>query len=106
MNAQLPEPFLAYHAAKRPLENELNDEFLGWVRLWTVAELETMNREYEVPKYLPGFLGIGSNGGGELIAFNTQFQIVVVPVIGMSPNDAVMIADSWRDFESMIHAAS
>ena len=55
---------------------------------------------YEIQKYLPTTIGIGSNGGGEMIAFDhgapRPFTVVLVPFIGMDVG--IEIGISFTDF--------
>src|SRR4029453_3043958 len=44
----------------------------GWIAFWPAENIITWNADYEVDKWLPGFFGFGSNGGGELFAFDVR----------------------------------
>jgi hypothetical protein len=68
--------------------------------LWPFDELEEINKGYETQKCVPGFWGFGSNGAGELFAFDQAGQIFMIPFIPMDAKSAVKIADSWMDFQS------
>lgn len=70
----------------------------GWFQLWSPAEVEQLNRDYQVSESAPGFFGFGSSGGGELLAFDSAGGIVMLPMVGMSPHDARPVADSWSEF--------
>ena len=63
------------------------------------------NKGLEIDKYLPDFFGFGSNGGGELFAFEINqgkpWKIVMIPFIPMEANEAITIA---QDFEEFIRA--
>ena len=48
----------------------------GWFQLWPPAEIERWNREYQVAEFAPEFLGFGSSGGGELLAFDAGGRVV------------------------------
>jgi hypothetical protein len=76
--------------------------FIGkqYLILWRTAELIDFNRDYEVAKYAPGLVLFGSNGGGEAFAFDTgeKMKIRMVPFIGMSLQDAKLIADTFDGF--------
>ena len=76
-----PEEYLQYHKRQRPLEGELNIE-PGWFSLWPLDQVEKLNRQYEVTQSLPTYIGFGSNGGGELFAFEEKHQVVMVPFVG------------------------
>ena len=74
----------------------------GWFQLWAIDEIDGLNFEYHVSEYAPGYLGFGSSGGGEMLAFDYEGRISMIPFIGMSPDEAIVIADSWKDFENTI----
>jgi hypothetical protein len=74
--------------------------FIGvdYLILWRASELQPFNRDYAVPTYAAGLVGFGSNGGGEMFAFDGRFQpppVVIVPFIGMSHDDAAVVADTF-----------
>ncbi|MEM6434654.1 MAG: SMI1/KNR4 family protein [Cyanobacteria bacterium P01_D01_bin.115] len=80
-------------------EGAVGDE--NYIRLWKVEEIPDLNREYQVDTYAPGFLIIGSDGGGEAIAFDFRCGNVVVcmlPFVGMSPKARAYIGRSFGDF--------
>lgn len=93
----LPVPYVGYFASDAPKEGALAVE-PGWFQLWQLAEVEQLNRDYHVPEFAPGFLGFGSSGGGELLAFDADGRVVMIPFIGMSPDEARPVADSWSEF--------
>lgn len=74
--------------------------FVGdhYLVLWRAAELHPFNRDAEVSEYADGLVGFGSDGGGEMFAFDTRFQpppVVIVSFIGMSHEEAVVVADDF-----------
>lgn len=94
---KLPPQFADYFAGEGPKEGSLTVE-PGWFQLWSPAEVDQMNRDYRVPEFAPGFLGFGSSGGGELLAFDAAGRVVMIPFIPMSPENALPVASSWSDF--------
>ena len=88
------------------MEGDLGKGFPGWFQLWPLAEFEERNRGYEVLQNVPGFTGIGSNGGGEMLALSPSGQVVAIPFIGMEAKVATIVAESWEAFESRIKSAS
>jgi hypothetical protein len=78
----------------------------GWIAFWPAEDVITWNAEYEVDKFLPGFFGFGSNGGGELFAFDLRrgdpYPIVMVPFIPIDPRQAVQIANSFDELREFI----
>ncbi|SRR6266498_3595793 len=102
----LPDSLVEYHREGRPLEADLGEGFPGWLQLWPLSEIEERNRGYDVDQQAPGYTGIGSNGGGEMIALSPSGQVVLVPFIDMEPKVAIVVADSWDAFESRIKLRS
>ena len=96
-----PPEFIDYLRSGAPRFADL-PSFPVYVEFWEESDLETFNREYEVEKYAPGFIGFGSDGGGEMFAFDGAGRVVALPFIGMDPKDATPICDSWSEFASRI----
>jgi len=69
----------------------------GYLALWLLGEIEANNKAYRVPLYAPGFLGFGTDGGGELLAFDASGAVFKLPLVGMEPKCAQRIADSWNE---------
>jgi hypothetical protein len=93
----LPPEYVSYFAGDGRKEGGLTVE-PGWFQLWPPDEVEHWNRDYHVSEFAPGFLGFGSSGGGEMLAFDTDGRVVMIPMVGMSPDDAKPVADSWSEF--------
>src|SRR6516164_8627856 len=75
---KLPEEYAQYYAGDGPKEGGLSVQPL-WFQLWAPSEVEQLNRDYHVQEFAPGFLGFGSNGGGELLAFDAAGRVFTVP---------------------------
>ena len=98
--AGLPAAYLARLLAEDGAEGSLSIE-PGWIQLWSAADIAAHNARYHVTEFLPGFFGFASNGGGELIAFNTRslpWRICMVPFIPMEEAEAVEIAPDFETF--------
>ena len=93
----LPDEYVRYCAGDGPKEGGLSVE-PGWFQLWAPAELEQLNCDYHVQEFVPGFLGFGSNGGGELLAFDSHGRVFMIPFVPMSAEDAKLVAGSWAEF--------
>ena len=102
---EIPEGLVAYHRGGSPLEGDLGEGIPGWFQLWPLADIEELNRGYEVQENVPGYTGSGSNGGGEMLAFSPAGQVVAIPFIGMEAEDAVFVAESWDAFERRIKSS-
>ncbi len=97
----LPSQYASYFAGDGPREGALSVE-PGWFQLWSPDEVERWNREYHVEEFAPGFLGFGSSGGGEMLAFDADGRVVMIPMVGMSADEARPVADSWSEFVEKI----
>lgn len=69
----------------------------GYVALWPVHEIASNNSAVEIETYAPGFVAFAGDGGGELLAFDSTGAVFMLPMIGMAPNCATRIADSFLD---------
>ena len=98
---KLPNDFMRYLQNGNPRSGELPG-FPLWFQLWPPEEMDQWNRDYEVDKYAPGFYGFAGDGGGEMYAFGPDGKVYALPLIGMEPNVAKLLADSWTDLESKI----
>lgn len=98
----LPEELFAFYAASDGGEGELETP-PGWFALWRAEDLMSLNVEYAIGSDYPGYFGFGSNGGGELLAFEVLNgrcgRVVMLAFIG---GDPVVIADSFAQFITAI----
>lgn len=96
----LPDAYLAQVREDDSAEGDLAVD-PGWIAFWPAADVARHNAGYRVSEFLPGFLGFGSNGGGELLAFDTRahpWRVCMIPFIPMDETEAVEIAP---DFETL-----
>src|SRR5512139_3305998 len=68
---ELPEDYIALLHYSNGGEGELGVE-PGWFQLWPAEKVMEFNQGYEVETNAPGFFGFGSNGGGEMLAFDMR----------------------------------
>lgn len=73
-----------------------------YFELWAIEEVDGLNRAYRIAEALPNLLPFGTNGGGELLAFDPIGQIVMVPFISMDEEEAVVVTSSWTAFAQKI----
>ena len=83
----LPEEFIAYHSRGARIEGAISALVIGWFQLWPLADIYNFNEKYQVAEYAPELFGFGSDGGGEMLAFNATDMVVMVPFIGMELNE-------------------
>lgn len=101
LGVQLPEDYITLLCYSNGGEGELGVE-PGWFYLWSVEELLKFTKGYNVEESVPGFFGFGSNGGGEMLAFDMRgekpWNVVMIPFIGMQADEAILIADNFNEF--------
>ena len=101
----LPKTYLQFLLQGNGGEGELGIE-PGWLQMWPVEKVMEYNNGYEIPQWLPRFFGFGSNGGGELFAFDLQSprpgKIYMIPFGDMREEQAMLIAEDFTAFEEEI----
>ena len=71
----------------------------GYANFWKIEEIAGLNRDYHVQDYLPAYLVIGSDGGGEAFAIKRDETIYVqVPFVGLSEEDCMVMGTSFEEF--------
>jgi hypothetical protein len=102
----LPPQYLAFLTAADGGEGDLTVPGCStWLQVWSAGGVVSSNQAYAIADRFRGLFAIGSNGGGELFAFDTrnstgpQFPIVMLPAIGIDWDDLVAIAPDWDSFE-------
>ncbi|WZO98912.1 SMI1/KNR4 family protein [Isosphaeraceae bacterium EP7] len=74
----------------------------GWFQIWPAGDVLPLNRNHEVQQSIPGLIGFGSNGGGELLAFDTRgnppWKIVMVPFLALQDEAIVWVAKDFARF--------
>lgn len=94
MSLALPAAHLAFMAESGPFEGA-TDGLPGYIAMWSADELAVLNAEFDVPGLAPGFLAFAGDGGGELLAFDAQGQVWMLPTVGLSVDQAWRVADSF-----------
>ena len=101
MTPTLPKDYLAYIETDGA-DCASTEGDPGYFQLWPREEIEKWNHDYQVAEYASGFLGFGSDGGGEMLAFDSAGAVFMIPFVGMSPRDAKKIGSSWSEIVSRI----
>lgn len=95
----LPSCHVAYIRTTGPFECFTSDDAEpGYVSLWALDEISKSNSEIEIEAYAPGFIAFGGDGGGELLVFDANGAVFMLPMIGMAPDCAIRIAESFEEF--------
>jgi len=72
----------------------------GYVIFWAKDEIPGSNSDIGIETYAPGFVAFAGDGGGEVLAFDEQGGVYMLPLIGMAPKAAIRIADDFQAFAS------
>ena len=98
---RLPDEYLALLRFSNGGEGALCIE-PWWFQLWPAEEVLDLNRGYCIPEFLPGYLGIGSNAAGELLAIRksdgSPCPIYMIPFCPMAESDGIQICHDMEMF--------
>lgn len=94
----LPEELFAFYAVSNGGEGELEIE-PGWFALWRAEDILSLNLEYNVDQQYPRYFGFGSNGAGEMLAFEvTNGRCGRVAMLAFIGGEPIVIATSFSQF--------
>ena len=76
--------------------------FPSYLRLWPARTVVESNRDYEVQRWVPGFVGFGDDGGPDIIGFDTRcgppYPVRAVPFAPMEWESALDVAADFGEF--------
>ena len=75
---ELPKQYLDFMREHNGGEGDIGE---AWLVLFPLEELEEINYDYEIDKYLPGHIIIGSDGSGELYGVDENCRFFNIPVM-------------------------
>jgi len=101
MRIALPSDYIDYVEGDGVSE-EFTEGLPCYFALWHPDEIDTNNKDLQVETYAPGFLGFGTDGGGEMLAFDALGAVFMLPMVGMEARYAKRIADSWHEVAQRI----
>lgn len=74
----------------------------SYVRVWPARMAIQYNRDYEVWRWLPGFVGFGDDGGPEMLGFDARrgelYPVCAVPFVPMNWENATEAAPDFGAF--------
>jgi hypothetical protein len=105
--AATPVPLPAEYLALLRLSNGGQATMLGYpsyVRIWSARTAIEFNRDYQVQKWLPGFVGFGDNGGPDMVGFDTRSgEPYPVCAVLFAPMEWEAAMGQMTDFAAFIH---
>lgn len=98
MTIPLPDDLKRFIVERGLFEGFTRNDSPGYVELWSIEDILQQNAAIEIDVHAPGFLAFAGNGGGEVLAFDATGAVYMIPLIGMAPERATKIADSFAQF--------
>ena len=96
---ELPDDYKEFLSKYSSYETQIGEAFF---KLWGFDKLLELNVGYEIIDNLKMTIGIGDNGGGELIGLeklhNGNFSIILTPFINFDKECHIEIGNSFTDF--------
>jgi hypothetical protein len=94
----LPKDYLDFLSLSNGGEGELPvDPY--WFQIWSAENVLEHNEGYQVAQFLPDFFAFGSNGGGEMFAFDTRkdgaWPVYMIPFVPMEEAGAKKVASDF-----------
>jgi len=96
---ELPTDYKEYIEKYSSYETQIGEEFF---KLWEFDKLLDWNIGYEIIENLEKTIGIGDNGGGELIGLKSlgdgNINVILTPFIDLDEEYHITIGSSFTDF--------
>ncbi len=93
----LPKGYIEFMSSSNGAEGQLSSTYFV---LWPIEDLFSLNKEYHVDEFAPGFFIIGSDGGDTAFAIDKETgELYEMPFIGMSREEATLRA---KDFSGLL----
>ncbi|MDQ2730294.1 MAG: SMI1/KNR4 family protein [Armatimonadota bacterium] len=94
----LPEDYREFLQWSNGGEGEIGEKY---VKLWSSDDIVQRNGGYMIPYYMPGFIGIGTDGGSRCYAFDFRTYagsrtFIEVDLGGLSLDTFIVIGASFR----------
>lgn len=105
LNVTLPHDYKQFLLWSNGGEGYIGSNYFSF---WTIQELKELNASYRINHYLPGILGVGTDGGGECYALDFRSDpsapaFVRVPLGDLDIESVIPIASSLQEgFEKAI----
>ena len=101
MEIRIPPEYLEFIAVHGAVESFTEGE-PGYVELWLPQNIAENNEDIQIKELAPAYLAFAGNGGGEILAFNSQGEVFMLPLIGMEARYAQKISKNWSELAGRI----
>lgn len=97
MTVSIPQEYLDYVRVHGIFEGETSDDAEpGYIELWAPDAIQAGNEDLKANHSPPGFVAFAGNGGGEVLAFDAAGAVYMLPLIGMAPECAELVARNFK----------
>ena len=98
----IPEPYQNFYRHTKVKEFDTTHPTALYLILDDIDHLDELNDLFQLSSVLPDYYAFGTDGGNEIYAFNKHGVVFMIPMIGMSSDTVIKIADSWDEFEKFL----
>ena len=104
LGVQFPSDFRSFLAWSNGGEGQIGNQYLN---IWSSGEIRKLNDDYQIGRYLPGVVGIGTDGGGECYALDYRIDAKAPHLIqcALGDLDFASIVSLGSTFRSFIETA-
>ena len=94
----LPKGYIEYMESVPPMSGDTDFDMGVGYELEPLTAVERLNRDVGIEEFAPGFIAFATDGGNELFVFDASGKVYLMPMVGMEPKVAVLLADSFAEF--------
>jgi hypothetical protein len=103
--ASIPRSYVEFLATRGALEVQVAELDSAFVLLWPLHEVLGLNQGYGFEEFAPELFGFGSDGGGELYAFDLRdLRVGRVPAIPLERASFVTVAKDFEQFAAWLRS--
>jgi hypothetical protein len=95
LGVQFPPDYSSLLSWSNGGEGQIGNRYLS---IWSSDEIRQLNDDYQIGRYLPGVVGIGTDGGGQCYALDYRSDAKAPQIVQCALGDL--------DFESIVPLAS
>ena len=98
LGTSLPEDYRRILRESNGAEGFFGNE--RYLVLWRTSDIASLNASYSVQEFLPGVILFGTDGSDTGYGFTRSagVQYVSVPLVGMAPEEMLLLGSSFSDF--------
>jgi len=99
LGVEFPSDYKTFLSWSNGGEGQIGNRYFSF---WSAEEIKELNEDYQIGKYLPGIVGIGTDGGDECYAFDYRKRpeapsVVQCPLGDLDFSSISVLGDTFRD---------